>query len=106
MDVWVSECIRCKWVANHTTQDAAIKAAEDHVFTTHRGVAPFERAAQFIGHVQLRAANAIGFQEGPQADAGAAVSATPDGVPQGASGTAGGEPPTPAPAPDNSAPQS
>lgn len=73
-DKWVAECLPCKWGVNFDTQDEAIRAAEDHVFTTHRDLAPFERANSFIGHVQLRAQDAIGFQESSQADTGAVTS--------------------------------
>lgn len=70
MDVWIGECLPCKWGSEFKTQDEAIRAAEGHVFTTHRDTTPTERANQFIGHVQLRAQNAIGFQESSQADSG------------------------------------
>jgi hypothetical protein len=38
-DAWVAECPPCKWRELHKTQDGAIGAAEEHVFTRHRKVA-------------------------------------------------------------------
>jgi hypothetical protein len=67
-DYWYAECRRCKWVTQHTEQDAAIHAAEDHVIDFHRDVAPAERGRLYIGHVQNRTENGISaadLQVGP-----------------------------------------
>jgi hypothetical protein len=71
-DFWFAECIPCQWEEKHTTQDAAIAAAEDHVFDNHRKVPSAERGKQKIGHVQNRTENAV------TADAGLAPDPGPD----------------------------
>jgi hypothetical protein len=92
-DVWVSECVPCRWVEHHDSQDAAIRAAEDHVFTTHRDIPGFQRANEFIGHVQLRADNAVATLTPSQAssDSGPLPPAPETGGPNT------GSPATPAP---------
>lgn len=53
-DMWVAECLACKWEDHHDSQLGAIEAAQNHVFDLHRDVPAEQRAAQKIGHVQLR----------------------------------------------------
>lgn len=62
-DYWYAECIPCGWSTHHDNQDAAIKAAEDHVFSTHRDVPPAVRGEKFIGHVINRTENAYAVQQ-------------------------------------------
>ena len=58
-DFWFAECNPCKWEEKHTDEDAAIRAAEDHVFALHRSVPNLVRAEQRMGHVQNRTENAV-----------------------------------------------
>lgn len=53
-DKWVAECLLCKWEAHFDTQNEAVLAAEEHVADQHRKIPAAQRAAQKIGHVQLR----------------------------------------------------
>jgi hypothetical protein len=74
-DYWYAECIPCAWSTQHTDQDAAIKAAEDHVFSTHRDVPSTVRGTLFMGHVINRTENAFAVpQPSTQAEVGAAGS--------------------------------
>lgn len=65
-DWWYAECGPCKWREQYDTQDSAIRAAEDHVYSLHRDIPPAVRAEKVIGHVQNRTDNAVG-SEMPQA---------------------------------------
>ncbi len=66
MDHWYAECVPCKWQEAHDTQDSAISAAEEHVFRVHpelfrlpSDVRSRKMGEERIGHVQLRADNAL-----------------------------------------------
>ncbi len=66
MDHWYAECVPCKWQEVHDTQDDAISAAEEHVFRVHPELFRMPSDARSrkmgeerIGHVQLRADNAL-----------------------------------------------
>jgi hypothetical protein len=72
-DFWYAECVPCKWITAHTTQDAAIRAAEDHVIELHRNVPSEVRGREYIGHVQNRTENAYATAQ-PSAPAEAAPS--------------------------------
>jgi hypothetical protein len=63
---WYAECIPCKWQGAHDTQDAAISAAEEHVFSAHSelfrlasDVRSRKMVEQRIGHVQFRSEDAL-----------------------------------------------
>lgn len=58
-DYWFAECHPCAWETKHTSQDAAIRAAEDHVIDHHRDVPSHIRGLEKIGHVQNRSENAF-----------------------------------------------
>lgn len=62
-DFWYAECIPCGWSSKHDDQGAAIKAAEDHVFSLHRDVPSEVRGAQFMGHVINRTENHYAVQQ-------------------------------------------
>ncbi len=66
MNHWYAECVPCHWQEAHETQDAAISAAEEHVFSVHpelfrlpSDVRSRKMGEERIGHVQLRADNAL-----------------------------------------------
>jgi len=66
VDHWHAECLPCKWQEAHDTQDAALSAAEEHVFSTHAAlfrlpsdVRSRKMADEKIGHVQYRADDAV-----------------------------------------------
>ncbi len=66
MNKWFAECVPHKWETRHDEQDAAIRAAEQHVLDEHRDlftlpgdVRSRQMSEQRIGHVQLRDENAI-----------------------------------------------
>lgn len=54
VDKWNAECVPCKWLDLHDTEDDAIKAAENHVRRLHADVPPQKRGELIMGHVQLR----------------------------------------------------
>lgn len=87
-DYWYAECLPCKWRHRYTAQDSAIIAAEDHVYTFHRDVAPAVRGRDYIGHVQNRSENAIGTQ--PAAADTSALVETPS-LPGSSASTIAGE---------------
>lgn len=71
-DKWVAECLPCRWETRHDDEDAAIAAAEDHVFTLHRKMRAVERSAARVGHVQNRTVTDLGESaSGATADHGA-----------------------------------
>jgi hypothetical protein len=53
-DAWVAECLPCRWQELHKTEDGAIGAAEEHVFSRHRKVDSAERGRLKMGHVMSR----------------------------------------------------
>ncbi len=66
MDHWYAECVPCKWQEACDTQDEAISETEEHVFRVHPKLFRLPSDARSrkmgeerIGHVQLRAANAL-----------------------------------------------
>lgn len=60
MDYWFAECLPCKWQTKHDTQDAALKAATEHIWDNHKYLTPKEQVDRKIGHVQLRHEDTIG----------------------------------------------
>ncbi len=58
-DHWYFDCAPCKIAEPYELQDEAIRAAEDHVFTSHRDVPAHVRGPLRIGHVQNRSDNAF-----------------------------------------------
>lgn len=103
-DVWISECMPCKWVQENVTQDAALKAAVTHRYSTHPDVSDIQAAQQGIAHVQFRAQNAIGVQEAPQLATSAAASTPPDSGTHSTTATAAGTEPATPPADTGTAP--
>ncbi len=67
MNWWYAECLPCSWETTHATEDAAIFAAETHIYGSHpelfsmpsneRSLLQVEKK---IGHVQLRADTDLG----------------------------------------------
>ncbi len=66
MNHWYAECVPCHWQEAHETEDSAISAAEEHVLRVHPELLRMasdararEQTSKVIGHVQLRAENAV-----------------------------------------------
>ena len=94
-DMWIAECLPCKFSLEKGTQDLAIKAAVAHRREKHPDVSDTEAAQQFIGHVQLRDVDAIGTLKVPVADAAQSAPASPDpGAQVGGDSSTGTEPQT------------
>lgn len=77
-DYWYAECAPCKWREQYSTQDSAIRAAEDHVYSLHRDIPPAVRAEKVIGHVQNRTENAVGTEFAQSAEQPAVQASVPD----------------------------
>ena len=59
-NIWVAECLPCKWETEHDGEIDAITAAVDHVMKVHKDTPVDVRAARKMGHVQLRTIEALG----------------------------------------------
>lgn len=66
-DRWFAECAPCVWQMSYDTQDAAIEAAEEHVYTEHRKVPAHVRAWNRMGMVQFRTPGTQGTEMKPAA---------------------------------------
>lgn len=58
-DRWCAECNPCGWLETFEVEDDAIAAAEEHVYQHHQRITGHERAAQKMGHVQMRGVSEI-----------------------------------------------